>query len=570
MKKLTKIALTAVAALSLVGVSTPVMGVHADSNFFVHNWDEPKNPIPQTDQGNAMQNYNDNDLQVMRNKLPKFKPRWGHYRHVRDTNQFHTYNDSANGNSLITKWYLPTGFNVSPEEHGNYQGIVMANNSIYLLESMGTGANQGAIIRFKLDALEKMGLMDNGNQNLLLNIFNYFNPYTNQGRQNNQQFVDYINATADSRDDMKKSSLEMQKAQTDIKNGKDIINKSAENYRKISRNYKHKYAREIKKYFNVDKDKNNGRVRNDRNRDVKKQSHKISSNPKDYLAKSINFKKLSKVEQRKVRKLISARVEVKKIFHEYKMLRNKVYKQINQSKAKINTLQQKISNDQDQINKAQNGNQLLGQYEAITDSVEASPLINIGHGQTMSYNPANNHLYLAQDDKLSNFSNNDKNQITELDADTLQPVHQYSFKLMHNGQNLGLHTLAFDKQGRAYIGVHSGPNGVKKAYSLYIGSLNNDKVSFRPAKQVIHWAGSWNQNLTYNPVTDRIYMVSNDMVTSVPVDKLNAGTLKSKDVHYNAFNSGREWEGLTFDGEGHAYALLLWRGEILRSDYVLE
>ncbi|WP_105957269.1 hypothetical protein [Apilactobacillus quenuiae] len=555
MKKLTKIALTAVAMMSLVGAAAPMASVHADSNFFVHNWDEPKNPIPQTNQDNAMQNYDDNDLQVMRNKLPKFKPVWGHYKHVRDTNQFHTYNDSANGNSLITKWYLPTGFNVSPEEHGNYQGIVMANNSIYLLESMGTGANQGAIIRFKLDALEKMGLMDNGNQNLLLNIFSYFNPYTDKGRQNNQQFVDYINATADSRDDMKKSTSKLQKVQTEVKNGKDVISKSAENYRKVSTNYKHKYGKMINKYFDNKKDKKTSRNIND---------------PSNYLAKSVKLNELSKAEQKKVRQLVKARVQVKKTFSEYKALRTKVYKQIDDSKAKINTLKQKISSDQDQIDKAQNGNQLLGQYEAVTDSVEASPLINIGHGQTMSYNPANNHLYLAQDDKLGDFSNNDKNQITELDADTLQPVHQYSFKLMHNGKNLGLHTLAFDKQGRAYIGVHSGPNGVKKAYSLYIGSLNNDKVSFRPAKQVIHWAGSWNQNLTYNPVTDRIYMVSNDMVTSVPVDKLNAGTLKSKDVHYNAFNSGREWEGLTFDGEGHAYALLLWRGEILRSDYVLE
>ncbi|TPR26161.1 hypothetical protein DY120_00235 [Apilactobacillus micheneri] len=569
MKKLAKIALTAVAALSISGMAAPMASVHADSNFFVHNWDEPKNSIPSTDQDNAMQNYNDNDLQIMRNKLPKFKPVWGHYKHVRNTNEFHTYEETNNDNSMITKWYLPTGFNVSPQEHGNYQGIVMANNSIYLLESMGTGANQGAIIRFKLDALEKMGLMDNGNQNLLLDIFSYFNPYTDQGRKNNQDFVNYINATADARSDMKKSSAQLQKAQTEITNGKDIISKSAMNYRKVSTDFKKKFAKQIKKYLAKDKDNSKQSDRNDRKPDNKKPTNKISTNPKDYLAKSIKFNKLSKSEQRKVKKLVAARVQVKQTFHEYKQLRDKTYQQIDKSKAKVDTLKQKINDDQNQINQAQNGNTLLGQYEAVTDSVEASPLINIGHGQTMSYNPANNHLYLAQDDKLGDFSNDDKNQITELDANTLQPVHQYSFKLMHNGKNLGLHTLAFDKQGRAYIGVHSGPNGVKKAYSLYIGSLNNDKVSFRPAKQVIHWAGSWNQNLTYNPVTDRIYMVSNDMVTSVPVDKLNAGTLTKKDVHYNAFNSHREWEGLTFDGEGHAYALMLWRGEILRSDYVL-
>ncbi|TPR19076.1 coiled-coil domain-containing protein [Apilactobacillus timberlakei] len=557
MKIVSKLALTALAALSLGGFAT---SAHADSNFFIHSWDESKTPIPQTSQNNAMQDYNDNDLQIMRNKLPKFKPVWGHYKHVRKTDKPYVYSNtdySNSANDFTTKWFLPQGFNISQSEHGNYQGIVMANNSIYLLESMGTGANQGAIIRFKLDALENMGLMKDGNENILLNVFNYFNPYTDQGRQNNQDFVNYLNSTSDYRDDMKTSGQKINKLQTAVQNKKTNLNNAQAKYQKLLNAYTKKYG-DFDQKVDLNND-NQGRRRSEANRN--------NRSAKKMLKQIKNVKPLTK-QQQAAKKV--AKKNLVKATKKYEDLAKKTNAQIKNDQTESNKLNAQIVQDQQNIQQAQDGNPLLGQYESITDSVQSTPLINIGHGQTMSYNPANNHLYLAQDDKISSYSNDDKNQITELDADTLQPVHQYSFKLMHNGSNLGLHTLAFDKQGRAYFGVHTGPNGTKKAYTLYIGSLNNGNISFKPAKQVIHWAGSWNQNVSYNAANNRLYLLSNDVITSVPVDKLNAGTLTGKDVKYTTFNSHREFEGLSFDNKGYGYLLTLWRSEIMKSTYPLQ
>ncbi|UQS84935.1 hypothetical protein MOO46_06745 [Apilactobacillus apisilvae] len=545
MKKITKLALTAVAALSLGGLAAPA--AHADSNFFIHSWDESKTPIPQTSAGNVLQDYNDSDLQMMNNKLPKFKPVWGKYKHVKSTDKPYVYSntdESNTANDFTTKWFLPQGFNISQSEHGNYQGIVMANNSIYLLESMGSGVNQGAIIRFKLDALENMGLMQSGNENVLLNVFNYFNPYTDQGRQNNQEFVDYLNATSDARDDMKASGQKINKIQTAIQNMKTNLAKAQADNQKLQDDYNSKFG-------------TTGQSNDNRN------NKKLTKQQK--AAKDKETKK-QQAQQK------AAKKQLDKSIKKYNALVQKTNDQIKTDQTTSNQLNAQIVEDQQSIQEAQNGNPLLGQYESITDSVQSTPLINSGHGQTMAYNSANNHLYLAQDDKTSDYNDNDDNQITEIDADTMEPVHQYNFKLQHEGKSFGLHTLAFDKQGRAYFGIQAGPSGTKnrKAYSLYIGNLSDGNISFRPAKQVIHWAGSWNQGVTYNPKNDRLYLVSNDIITSLPVDKLNAGTLTGKDMKYTTFNSHREFEGLSFDENGYGYLLALWRSEIMKTTYPLE
>ena len=65
----------------------------------------------------------------------------------------------------------------------------------------------------------------------------------------------------------------------------------------------------------------------------------------------------------------------------------------------------------------------------------------------------------------------------------------------------------------------------------------------------------------YNPQSNRLYMVSDSVVISVPVAKL--GKLKPADVHTTIFNCKREFEGIAFDAEGNGHILVNKQVELM-------
>ena len=77
--------------------------------------------------------------------------------------------------------------------------------------------------------------------------------------------------------------------------------------------------------------------------------------------------------------------------------------------------------------------------------------------------------------------------------------------------------------------------------------------------------GTYSQSLAINPITNRMYLVSDGVFYTMPLDKLNNKTLTEDDFHYSVFDTNREFEGICFDSDGNNYLLVLRGTEILKS-----
>lgn len=191
-----------------------------------------------------------------------------------------------------------------------------------------------------------------------------------------------------------------------------------------------------------------------------------------------------------------------------------------------------------------------------------------GHGQSLAYNWKNKHLYMWCDrEKSAAKPVNQYGYIKQIKAKTLTPRYQIRFRLKHKHFAVpGGHVLAFDKRGRAYF--WSRPT-THHAY-IYQGTLSRHHVKFRLTHQVLrHGPGTHVQSMGYNPHTNRLYLVADDSIASLPVSKLaGKGHLTKSSVKWTKFASKREFEGLAFTRSGRAYLLANHNPEILRGNRI--
>lgn len=508
------------------------------------------NGIPNTTVSNAYVDNNSNtDYHLIDSKLPKIKPVWGNYARVHNMNvpsQISSI-DSINTGAVTfkTKWFLPTGFHVSQGEHGNYQSAFIANNNFYFVESAGTGTDKGAVVKIGLDALDKLGINANDQRSLLAKVFNFFNNNSTYGKDNNKNLSDYIVKTDPYRRSNNNLNAKIDKAKkamdasnTKIKNGQKAFNKATKKIRtKLNKAIKanRKTANRLKKkHF-----KSMPTIR------------KIAKLGKAYKKLNAKRKNMSKLSPKAF-----------KTFNRVKKAQNKL---INKDKKQIKGWNAKVKDNNRKINEISQRNDLFSKYFELSKLLTVSPVTNIGHGQTLAYNPSNDHVYLAQDDKLGSSTTNFYNQVTEMDPDTMKPIHIYRFKLNNKGHYYALHTLTFDNQGNAYFGIAGGPKNINGAYTLFHGTLSDSKIEFSPVKGLIKWAGSYNQGVTYNRNNDRIYLLSNDMIISIPAAEVRNDNIQPQDVRYTTFASKREFESLSFDSNGYGYLVTLWRSELMKS-----
>lgn len=124
-------------------------------------------------------------------------------------------------------------------------------------------------------------------------------------------------------------------------------------------------------------------------------------------------------------------------------------------------------------------------------------------------------------------------------------------------------TLAFDRQGYAYFSSYSG----RRSLRVYRGTMNDHGVHFKLMMQGLAYRpGQTHQSIAYNPHNDRLYFVSDDAISSVPVKKLRQRQVTPKDVHASVFASQREFEGLSFTAAGQGYLILNRGAELMRID----
>ncbi|QBO35622.1 hypothetical protein EQG49_03685 [Periweissella cryptocerci] len=224
---------------------------------------------------------------------------------------------------------------------------------------------------------------------------------------------------------------------------------------------------------------------------------------------------------------------------------------------------------------ARYGNDKNGKY-AVSDADRASynqwvkvgPLITIGHGQALAYNPKDGHLwmYLDKQNKDKSYTET-KSVLQRINMTSLKADYTINYTTKNSSGTVipPLHNLAFDNSGNFYSYSYS-----DSSIKIYRGQILDDNVVQLSLAQVIkNSIGTCKQGLMLDLQNQKMYIESDDALMSMPLGKV--GGLAKKDLSYWTFKSGsgtygREWEGGFFaKGQGH---FLMNKGvEILQASF---
>jgi len=206
---------------------------------------------------------------------------------------------------------------------------------------------------------------------------------------------------------------------------------------------------------------------------------------------------------------------------------------------------------------------ITARTKAIRAAIKVGPAFTTGHGQSLAYNWKDHQLYMWQDrESAPRVPVSQAGVIQQLNPSSLQPVRLIHFRLKSKSLAVpGGHVLAFDRQGNAYFWTR--PNATE--VYLYRGRIGRRHVHFHLTSQVLqHGPGTCVQSMAYNPNNNRLYLVADGSIASLPASKLAGnGSLTSGDVKWTHFASKREFEGLSFGTDGKAYLLSNHQPEVL-------
>ncbi|WP_105956934.1 hypothetical protein [Apilactobacillus quenuiae] len=185
----------------------------------------------------------------------------------------------------------------------------------------------------------------------------------------------------------------------------------------------------------------------------------------------------------------------------------------------------------------------------IRAAIKFGPKINVGHGQSLAYNPKNNTLWY-----ILMGVNGHKATLVRASLKTFSPIKKIHFKFS-SSYNLS-NELTFDKHGNMYTYIKYLPN--KRSAGrivIFKGKILGNRVHFNVIKQgILNGPGFHTQGLGYNPKSNRLYFVSDGIISSIPIKKL--GRLKPNDVHTTCFKTKREFEGIAFSKNGTGHILM--------------
>lgn len=201
------------------------------------------------------------------------------------------------------------------------------------------------------------------------------------------------------------------------------------------------------------------------------------------------------------------------------------------------------------------------QFKSVLAAIKVGPTFKTGHGQSLALNPKTNQLWFVQNPgKAGGYAT-----VQQVAKSTLKPCTTIRFRLQsaHRNQVTMGNNLTFDRNGYVYFSSYvSGTRQLK----IYRGTLSTRQTKFKLIMQgLANRPGTKNQSVGYNAVSNRLYFISDDAISSVSVGKL--GHLKKTDVQSTTFNSGREFEGLAFDQTGRGYLLTNKGAEILTGKF---
>lgn len=209
------------------------------------------------------------------------------------------------------------------------------------------------------------------------------------------------------------------------------------------------------------------------------------------------------------------------------------------------------------------GEKLTKEQKKIKKGIKIGKKFTGGHGQSLTYDPKTKSLWMWQDNDY-----NSKNlKLMKISMKTFKPYLTYKFKANLNGKYLtAFHNLAFDKKGNFYADktMKTKKNPLGSSY-IFSGRFINGKIQMKLLSIIQNRPGSHSQSLSINHENNRLYLVSDGSIYSIPLNKLINGTLTMNDFYYALFATKREFEGISFDRYGKTYLLVLRGSEILKS-----
>ncbi|KZX10079.1 hypothetical protein [Methanobrevibacter curvatus] len=216
----------------------------------------------------------------------------------------------------------------------------------------------------------------------------------------------------------------------------------------------------------------------------------------------------------------------------------------------------------------------LGLYSNLSKSIDTNnkdfKSIKIGenflygHGQSLTYDKKTDSLWMIND---TDFKGNET-KVLQINKNTLKPIKEHKFKVKYLNRYLnGFNTLAFDEDGFFYSEkIIKSKNNPKGDTLIIRGKIHESGiVEVKPMALIKNRPGTIIQSIAINQKNNKLYLVSDGAIYSLPLDKLNDKTLRKEDFRYSTFNSEREFEGLSFDGNGIAYLLIIRGPEVLVS-----
>ncbi|KZX17047.1 hypothetical protein [Methanobrevibacter filiformis] len=231
--------------------------------------------------------------------------------------------------------------------------------------------------------------------------------------------------------------------------------------------------------------------------------------------------------------------------------------------------------------KIANGNKLTKKEKELKKAIKVGPIFETGHGQSLSYNPKTNSLWMWQNTNITSYKLN----LMEINMTKLKPESIYRFSVRFNNTLLNrIQNLDFDNEGNFYFDkkvgtINSKPDEIfsgklireynNSNASNNSGNLNKSKIKTTLNMDILaiiqQRPGTHGQFIAINPRSNRLYLGSDSVFYNMPVDKLRSNTLTADDMNYVILDTKREFEGMGFDKNGTEYLLVLRGPEILKS-----
>lgn len=196
-------------------------------------------------------------------------------------------------------------------------------------------------------------------------------------------------------------------------------------------------------------------------------------------------------------------------------------------------------------------------------AIKVGPEIVTGHGQTIGYNPVTKELWFVRETKGKSTT------FVQVDPDTLEELKDIHTPFGRRGTVPPV--MCFDRDGNFWMYTRSAGTNYAPAGTIrfYKGKIENDHVSCIQVGQGLRYPpGSQCQAFGYNPFNDRLYVMSNGEILTVPATKLSNCTATAADVECIKFTGSvrRECEGIAFNQEGCAFFMTNKPCEIMRDE----